>query len=86
MGEVPNDPRRRFTRVRPSGLVSSRATIVIDKKPAIECSVIDISAGGACLQVPDPNALPKRFDLVHSGTRKKCNMVWKARNRIGVSF
>jgi PilZ domain len=87
VGEVPNDRRRRFTRVKPSGLVSSRATIVIDKKiPAIECSVIDLSAGGACLQVPDPNAIPKRFELVHAGTRKKCNVVWKARNRLGVSF
>ena len=78
---------RRFTRVRPSGLVSSRATIILDKKkPAIECTVVDISAGGACLQVPDPAAIPQRFEMVHGGTRKKCNIVWRARNRLGVSF
>ena len=78
---------RRFARVKPSGLVSSHAKIIIDKKkPAVDCTVIDISAGGACLQVSDPAAIPKRFELMHGGTRKKCNTVWKSRNRLGVSF
>ena len=48
---MPNSENRRFARVRPSGLVSKEGMIIVDpKKPALPCTVIDLSAGGACLQ------------------------------------
>ena len=78
---------RRFVRTRPSGLVSKFGTIIVDpKKPVIACSVVDLSAGGACLEVSVHAALPKRFVFVHGGTKKKCNLVWQSGRRLGVSF
>ena len=79
--------RRRFMRVRPSGLVSKTATIIIDaKQPSIGCTVIDISAGGACLEVANPERLPKRFGLLHGKTKKSCLVMWRRHHRIGVQF
>ncbi len=84
--ERPED-RRRFSRVRPSGLVSRTATIVIGPNaPTIGCTVIDLSAGGACLDLPDPDRLPSRFVLLHGATRKNCLIKWKKFRRIGVQF
>ena len=86
MFQRPED-RRRFARVRPSGLVSRTATIIIDSKtPSISCTVVDLSAGGACLQVDDPQRLPKRFALLHGKTKKSCLVMWRTRFRIGVQF
>jgi hypothetical protein len=81
------EDRRRFARLRPSGLVSRTATIIIDSKtPSISCTVVDLSAGGACLQVDDPQRLPKRFALLHGKTKKSCLVMWRTRFRIGVQF
>jgi len=79
--------RRRVSRVRPSGLVSKAATVITDaKKPGIACTVLDISAAGAALEVADPERLPKRFALMHGKTRKSCLVVWRRHHRIGVQF
>ncbi len=78
---------RRHQRVRPSGLMSKTAKIVGDPKaPAIDCSVIDLSAGGACLALSKDVAIPKRFTLVHGASKKKCSLVWKRGYRLGVAF
>jgi hypothetical protein len=79
--------RRRFARVAPSGLVSKTGTIIVGPKvPTIGCTIIDMSAGGACLDLPDPDRLPRRFVLVHGATRKNCLLMWKKFRRIGVQF
>jgi hypothetical protein len=78
---------RRFHRVRPSGLVPRTATMFADlKSPATACTVVDISAGGACLDVPGSAPIPRRFTLNHGGTRKSCYLVWQKGRRIGVAF
>lgn len=78
---------RRFSRVRPSGLVSTGAKIMAGSRdPAIDCKLIDISAGGACLDVDLRVTLPPRFELLHANTRKRCRVVWRAGRRVGVSF
>jgi hypothetical protein len=78
---------RRFARVRPTGLVSRAGTIIVDpKKPVIACSVIDLSAGGACLEINGQADIPKRFVFLHGGTKKKCSLVWQEGRRLGVSF
>ena len=78
---------RRFARVRPTGLVSKVGKLVVDaKRPAIDCDVIDLSAGGACLLVRSDVPLPKRFEFLHGGTRRKCTLVWKVGRRLGISY
>lgn len=78
---------RRFTRVRPSGLVSRTAKIIVSaKSPTLDCNVVDYSAGGACLELSQQARLPARFELLYGGTRKKCRMVWASGFRVGVAF
>ena len=79
--------RRRFARVRPSGLVSKTGVIIVGpKKPGIDCTILDLSAGGACIDVADPSVLPKRLVLLHGRTKKSCLVMWRTRRRIGVQF
>lgn len=81
------DQQRRFVRIKPSAQISSKAHIITDiKAPMIECRVIDYAAGGACLELDPGKLVAKKFELLHSGTRKKCRVVWTAGRRIGVSF
>jgi hypothetical protein len=78
---------RRFVRTRPMGLVSKAATIIVDpKKPVIACNVVDLSAGGACLEISGQTAVPRQFVLLHGGVKKKCRLIWQAGRRYGVSF
>lgn len=78
---------RRFARVRPSGQVSKTAKIIVaPRDPAINCTVIDFSPGGACLEIFGQIVLPNRFELLWGSTKKKCRVVWKTPTRIGVVF
>jgi PilZ domain len=87
MGSAMPEDRRRFVRIRPSGLVPKNATIIIGANcPTIRCTVIDISAGGACLEVMNAERLPQRFGLLHGRVRKRCVVVWRTQNRVGVQF
>jgi len=73
--------------VRPSGLVPRTGTIFADLKaqPAV-CNIVDISAGGACIEVHGSDAIPKRFILNHGGVKKSCYLVWQKGRRVGVAF
>jgi len=78
---------RVFARLRPSGRVSTIAKIFAGANAAaIECVLVDYSAGGACLQLKAFTALPNRFDVLYGTTRKHCRVVWKRGLRIGVAF
>jgi hypothetical protein len=54
----------------------------------IDCAVLNISKGGACLLVTDPTAVPRTFELVVDPGRLRihCNLAWRSRHRIGVAF
>jgi hypothetical protein len=78
---------RRFVRVRPQGMMSKTGKLIVDpKKPVIDCTVIDLSATGACLQVSSPAGLPKRFEFLYAGVKKKVQLVWTRGFTIGVSY
>jgi hypothetical protein len=82
-----SENKRRFHRVRPSGLVAKTGMIFADlKSPASSCTVVDISAGGACLDVSGSAPIPRHFTLNHGGTKKSCYLVWQKGRRIGVAF
>jgi PilZ domain len=52
------------------------------------CRVVNVSAEGAALEVPDPVFVPNRFQLMTERDRvvRNCRMVWTRQNRIGVIF
>lgn len=78
---------RRFVRVRPAGRDSSAAKLIVGPKdPVINCTVVDYSPGGACLEVFGQPKLPGRFELLFGGTRKRCRVVWSTGRRLGVVF
>jgi len=79
---------RRAARVAPSGLVSKTASIFADQKgaPVIECEVVDLSPGGACLQLMRDATVPERFVFLHGGVKKKARLGWRKGYRIGVVF
>jgi hypothetical protein len=56
------------------------------KSPPITCTLVDYSAGGACLQLFPMVVLPDRFELLYGKVRKKCRIVWRRGIRIGVAF
>jgi hypothetical protein len=78
---------RRFHRIRPTGLVSKTGTLFVDLKdePTV-CNIVDLSAGGACIEVHGGAPIPKRFTLNHGGVRKACVVVWQNGRRVGVAF
>jgi hypothetical protein len=79
---------RRAARVRPSGLVSKTASIFADHRgaPVIECEVVDLSPGGACLQLMREAEIPERFIFMHGGVKKKARLGWRKGYRFGVVF
>jgi hypothetical protein len=78
---------RRFHRIRPAGLVSRTGIIFADMKSAPNpCSIVDISAGGACIEVHGNATIPNRFILSHGGVQKTCRVVWQKSRRVGVAF
>jgi PilZ domain len=80
------EEQRRYHRVRTAGLARAGSIFVDLKKPVVACNVVDISAGGACLEVHGSEAIPARFVLSHGGVKKSCRIVWQKGRRIGVSF
>ena len=79
---------RRTARVSPSGLVSKTAKIFAEKKgsPVIDCHVIDLSPGGACLELTRDAEIPERFVLLHGGVKKKGRLAWRKGYRFAMVF
>jgi hypothetical protein len=52
------------------------------------CRVVNISAEGAAIDVPNAAFVPDRFQLMTETDRRvrKCQVVWIQQNRIGVAF
>jgi hypothetical protein len=54
-----------------------------------ECTVLDVSEGGARIMVSSPATFPKEFWLVFSkdGTRRRrCRRIWRSNEQIGVTY
>jgi hypothetical protein len=67
------------------------ATIVRleDSKHVADCTVRDVSTGGARLLVKDPGTLPRSFLLLISqsgNVTRRCEVVWIRHNQVGVRF
>ena len=59
-----------------------------DEALVVDCAILDLSAGGACLLVPLAADIPDTFDLSidFSNANHSCNVIWKSKYRVGVSF
>ena len=55
---------------------------------AIPCTVRNLSASGAALEINSPLWFPDRFTLAiaSDGSRRACHIVWRNEKRIGVAF
>ena len=54
----------------------------------LECTVIDLSVGGACLRFEGDAPTSELFDLTFDAgrTRRACVRRWNAKNCIGAEF
>ncbi len=52
----------------------------------IDCTVRDMSTGGACLLVASTIGIPERFELSIDGRIRACAVAWKTDKQVGVSF
>ena len=50
------------------------------------CTIRDISAMGAGLDLPDRSEIPLEFVLVANGIRMRCCRIWQSEQRIGLVF
>ncbi len=55
---------------------------------SVECTVRNLSPGGARVDVSSPVALPEQFTLLIDANRfkRRCHSVWAHNTRIGVAF
>jgi hypothetical protein len=59
-----------------------------DVEIPVECAILNMSGGGACLLVSNADDIPDSFQLAIDFVegRRACEVVWRTRHRIGVSF
>ena len=58
-----------------------------DRQNLIDCTILDISDGGAKLEFASRHVLPRTFDLqMQNGTIHRCEVRWAKDNFFGVRF
>jgi hypothetical protein len=64
------------------------ARAVFKYRHAIDCKIVNLSTGGACLESPYVTYIPDTFDLIRAVDDDDvvCRVVWRGEGRIGVSF
>jgi len=75
-------------RIAPRGRVLKSGRIVLSEKaPKLDCTIRNLSATGACLQISSTYGIPADFDLLLSvSERKSCHVVWRTDTKLGVAF
>jgi hypothetical protein len=63
------------------------ATVIANgTEKAIDCNMIDLSNGGACLWGKNINDAPDEFDLYYDSIVRRCRVRWRRENKVGVAF
>lgn len=55
---------------------------------SMRCRLLNVSPQGAAIEVPNPDSVPLRFQLMTEKDRVicGCRVIWSKQNRIGVAF
>jgi hypothetical protein len=79
MNERRSSPRHR---------VLKAGTIEFNRAGGVSCTVRNLSATGACLEVESPLGIPESFDLMIASGQiiNHCKVVWRSVHRLGVAF
>lgn len=79
--EMRSEPRRRILK---AGVVEFGSQAVSE----IPCSVRNLSASGAALEMNSPMWFPDEVTLLiaSDGLRKPCRVIWRKERRVGVAF
>jgi hypothetical protein len=86
-GSMAGSESRRSLRVEPRGLVPRTGKLLLGPQAApVDCQVVNLSAGGACLKLSVLQRLPKRFEFLHGATRKLSQLVWQRGYLIGICY
>lgn len=72
----------------PRQRILKAGSIVFKRAGAIDCTVRNLSNGGACVEVASPIGIPDEFTLViaKDNMRKPCHVAWRQGRRLGVQF
>jgi len=57
--------------------------------PPRKCTLLEVSDGGACVQLEDSEAVPLRFTVLRSPSATagaRCEVVWRRESKVGVKF
>jgi hypothetical protein len=75
-------------RTAPRHRVLKQGTLAFNGGGGADCTVRNISANGARIEIANPVGLPERFTLVIASDRfmRHCHAVWSENYRIGVAF
>ena len=60
--------------------------VLNDGQSVLDCSVRNVSATGACLLVGNGFLIPGDFRLKLDGDTRRCAVIWRRPDRMGVSF
>jgi hypothetical protein len=77
--------RRRQPRAR---TLKSARILFNQHHSVIDCTVRNLSAEGACLNVASAIGIPERFDVMFDADQsiRPCRMVWHKEKQLGVEF
>src|SRR4029077_9486345 len=80
--------KREKRRKEPRPRTLKAGQILIDKRSTIDCTVRDLTAGGACLEVASPVGIPNTFllSIPLDKFMRRCHVSWRDARKIGVYF
>jgi hypothetical protein len=69
-----------------SRVLKTGRLVLSERAPKLECTIRNLSATGALLQVSSTFGIPADFDLFIGSERRSCRVVWRTDSRLGVAF
>ena len=67
-------------------VLKSAFIVIGERAPKIACTVKNVSAKGASLQLQTTVGIPGNFELINDGARRRCRSAWRTDSKIAVVF